>query len=173
MKNISKVVLLPVITIVAVSLSYNTWAGDGVKSGAVIPEQRFSVGTGAETDCVIDSLTKLMWVKSPPISIMNWADASAYAGSLTLCGYSDWRLPSLNELEGLLKAAPSQGGPSPADFLNSQGFSNVQDYYWSSDASVDFPACCTRAVNMKDRRLVSHSDRQRHKHSVWSVRNMQ
>lgn len=34
-------------------------------AGVVWPSPRFTVGTGAEADCVTDNLTGLMWVKSP------------------------------------------------------------------------------------------------------------
>lgn len=61
----------------------------------------FTVGTGAEADCVTDNLTGLMWVKSPDSIGRQWDDAVTYARDLSLCGYTDWRLPTKKELSSL------------------------------------------------------------------------
>jgi hypothetical protein len=70
-----------------------------------------------------------MWVKTPDSITRTWANALTYANGLSLCGYDDWRLPNVNELESLLNAEQAD----TAAWLNTQGFSNVQaSYYWSS-----------------------------------------
>jgi sugar lactone lactonase YvrE len=100
-------------------------------AGAVWPDPRFIVGTGSQTDCVTDALTGLMWSRNgnPVNGKMNWSDAIDYANGFTLCGYSDWRLPNVNEMESLIHI----GRQNMADWLNTQVFSNVQaDGYWSS-----------------------------------------
>jgi hypothetical protein len=65
---------------------------------------------------------------------MTWYSAIDYANNHTLCGYSDWRLPNVNELESLVNADVS----NTATWLNGQGFTNVQafGYYWSSTTSA-------------------------------------
>jgi len=110
-----------------------TCAGTGqdgeLKKGVAWPSQRFTVGTGTEAGCVTDNLTGLMWVKSPDSTLRTWANALTYANGLSLCGYTDWRLPSVNELESLINAEEA----NTATWLNTQGFSDVQsDGYWSS-----------------------------------------
>ena len=46
---------------------------------------------------------------------MDWNDAVSYCNNLTECGYSDWRLPNINELRTLIKNCPgSQTGGSCA-----------------------------------------------------------
>ena len=111
----------------AVIACANTGQDGDLKKGVTWPSPRFTVdGTG---DCVTDNLTGLMWVKNPDSTLRNWASAMTYANNLTLCGYDDWRLPNVNELESLLNAEQA----NTATWLNTQGFSNVQaDYYWSS-----------------------------------------
>jgi len=120
-----------------------TFAGTGqdaaLKMGVSWPQPRFVVGTGAEEDCVTDSLTGLMWVKSPDSSQIAWVDALAIAKGLFLCGHSDWRLPNVNELESLTHAGYFEescgGAPCAcnAAWLVSQGFSGMSPSgYWTS-----------------------------------------
>ena len=107
-----------------------TTGQDGdLKKGVAWPSPRFTVdGTGL---CVTDNLTGLMWVRTPDSTLRTWANAMTYANGLSICGYDDWRLPNVNELESLINAEQA----NTATWLNnpSQGFSNVQAYYyWSS-----------------------------------------
>ena len=74
-----------------------------------------------------------MWVKSPDSITRTWYQAIDYANGLSLCGYTDWRLPNVNELESLINADV----PNTATWLNTQGFTNVQsNYYWSSSTGA-------------------------------------
>lgn len=117
---------------------YATGDDGDLQEGVAWPTSRFTVGTGATAACVTDNLTGLIWVKTPDSALRTWQAAIDYAKGLTLCGYTDWRLPSIVELESLVNAEAA----NPAAWLNTQGFSNVQpDYYWSGttyavDASV-------------------------------------
>ena len=101
------------------------------------PDPRFT----SSGDCVTDNLTGLMWPKNAnlPNGTMNWRGAIDYVASLNsgagLCGYHDWRLPNINELESLVNA----GVVHLNTWLSSQGFSNVQStQYWSSTTSAGF-----------------------------------
>lgn len=113
-----------------------------VTSGALTPSTRFVSGTGAEVNCVTDTLTGLMWIKSPSSNSMNWQSAldsiaSANAGA-GYCGHHDWYLPTVNDLTSLVNDGFIGGNKYQSEWLASQGFSNVQaSYYWSSgtDAS--------------------------------------
>lgn len=49
----------------------------------------------------VDPATGLEWQCVSP-GLMTWDEAMAYAGSLSLAGRSDWRLPAVQELESLL-----------------------------------------------------------------------
>jgi Protein of unknown function (DUF1566) len=106
-----------------------------LKAGVAWPSPRFVVGTGATAACVTDNLTGLMWVGAPSVSVDTWANALTSANDLTLCGFSDWRLPNINELESLVNSEVA----NQAAFLNAQGFSSVQaSSYWSSSSYTDF-----------------------------------
>lgn len=97
------------------------------RAGVAWPAPRFSVD--ATGDCLIDNLTRLMWVRSPEINSMTWRQALDLANNLTVCNTSDWRLPNINELESMLNLDAAD----QAVFLNSEGFSGIQaSGYWTS-----------------------------------------
>ncbi len=106
--------------------SYRTGDDGDLEMGVAWHNPRFTING----DCVTDNLTGLMWPKNGNLAgYMSWYSAIDYANNLTLCGYSDWRLPNVNELESLVNA----GEPDTAAWLNTQGFINVQSGgYWSS-----------------------------------------
>jgi hypothetical protein len=83
-----------------------------------------------------DPQTGLQWARNgniPGIK-MQWEEAMRWAKNLNYAGYNDWRLPTDNELRTVL----NRGGNSPAEWLNANGFRNVQDdIYWSSQIKVD------------------------------------
>jgi hypothetical protein len=101
-----------------------------IRTGAVWPIQRFIVGTGSEAECITDTLTGLMWARSPLSTKRTWGPAITYANDLVLCGHSDWRIPNMNEIESLVNTDE----PDQAIWLSSQAFTNVMktDNYWSS-----------------------------------------
>lgn len=104
--------------------SYATGDDGDLQKGIAWPNPRFTVGIGAEADCVTDNLTGLMWAKIPSAGQRTWASALTYAG-----GFSDWRLPNVNELASLINAEQA----NIATWLNTQGFSDVEaSIYWSS-----------------------------------------
>ncbi|HZX48581.1 MAG TPA: DUF1566 domain-containing protein [Nitrospirota bacterium] len=104
-----------------------------IQAGTHWPSPRFSVSTDGY--CVTDNLTGLMWVRSPESVVKAWQGALDYASGLNLCGYTDWRLPNVNELWSLINA-----GQSTYSWLNTQGFNNVRFFdYWSSTSVAQYP----------------------------------
>lgn len=112
-------------------------ADDGaLQAGFAWPSTRF---TNPASYLVVDQLTGLMWTtdgNTPGSATCSmdgtWQGALDYIACLNTniyLGYSDWRLPNVNELESLINA----GQTDSSSWLNSQGFSNVQgNPYWSS-----------------------------------------
>ena len=103
-----------------------------IGGGVVWPAPRFTVNG----DCVTDGLTGLVWAKKPmgtiavPVRTWNWQQALDEVKNLTLCGYGDWRLPNVNELESLVNA----NEPITTSWLESQGFTDLSwnSTYWTS-----------------------------------------
>lgn len=81
-------------------------------------------------DCVTDSLTGLIWLKSPDLTARTWGGALAHVGTMSYCGSTDWRLPNIHELESLVNL----GQNGSASWLNQQnGFVGIASgKYWSS-----------------------------------------
>ena len=89
---------------------------------------------------VTDNNTMLMWQKQDDGNTYNWYQASGtydainnpasqnVCGSLTLGGYSDWRLPAKKELMNIVDYAIPYPGPT----INITYFPNTQAVYWSS-----------------------------------------
>ncbi|MCP5499947.1 MAG: DUF1566 domain-containing protein [Leptospiraceae bacterium] len=62
-----------------------------------------------------------------------WVNALGYCESLTLGGYSDWRLPNLNELKSIIDYSVSA-----APYINSSFFpGTVAGNYWSSSTAIN------------------------------------
>jgi hypothetical protein len=121
-----------------------------------------------------DSLTGLMWTKDANLSggYNTWQQALDYvagmnAGTYPNLGYSDWRLPNVNELESLINANEANN----ATWLTTQGFTNVQaSIYWSSTSLASIPAC---ACFVEMWYGGSYFDDKSYDHYVWPVRSGQ
>ena len=100
--------------------------------GDELPIGTFSietVGIGENTvEIVADSTTGLMWQKSYEKE-KTWEEALSYCETLTDGGFTDWRLPNLNEIISLSNFDESE--PATA-------FPGMPDnaYFWSSTTSV-------------------------------------
>jgi len=107
-------------------------------AGVIWPNPRFVSGTGTEADCMVDTLTGLMWPKNGNLSggTATWHGAFDIVDLLNLCGHNDWRLPNVVELRSLI----NDEEPT-VTWLSAQGFNNVLTaFYWSSSTYVKTPS---------------------------------
>ena len=63
---------------------------------------------------VTDSATGLMWQQAD-MSGLDWEDALAYADTLTVGGYDDWRLPNVKELQSIVDYTHAPSAVDEAD----------------------------------------------------------
>ena len=83
-------------------------------------------------EVVVDKSTNLMWQDDNDVKSITktWVEAINYCENLTLGGYTDWRLPNINELKSIVDYTKAE----PA--ISSE-FSNVALVgYWSSSSIV-------------------------------------
>ena len=116
-----------------------------LQEGVVWPSPRF---TNNSDGTITDKLTGLMWTQNantpgPACSpggaqpFETWQGALTYVACLNTniyLGYTDWRLPNVNELNSLVNSSQVD----MADWLNSVGFSGVwiTDYWSSTPATI-------------------------------------
>ncbi len=85
-------------------------------------------------EVVVDNVTNLMWQDNNDSKTVtkNWSDAVNYCEELSLGGYSDWRLPSIDEL---MSITDKERYSSSIDST----FQNVvSDDYWSSTTGASY-----------------------------------
>ena len=110
--------------------SYQTGDDGYYEKGTTWPSPRFTVQ--ANTNCVLDNLTGLIWTRNASLSYTTWSNAIVYCEGLDYGGQTDWRLPNRFELESLLDLSRSTPPlPSGHPFTGVAG-----DFYWSSSMST-------------------------------------
>jgi hypothetical protein len=149
----------------------NTGQDGEDRAGISWPSPRFIV-TGQSEECIMDNLTGLMWAKNANLDGATiWADALSDIASLNnsggLCGYTDWRLPNINEIESLVNPGESSGA---AQWLNAQGFTNVQsNHYWSS-TTYAVNSSYKWSLNMADGEVYRMEESKAFPLGIWPVR---
>ena len=89
---------------------------------------------------VADSKTGLIW-SLEETTRMTWKKAQAHCASLTLLGFTDWRLPTCDELLTLV----DRTRVSPA--IDVEFFPDCKsDWYWSSTSYAGSPGDCAWLV---------------------------
>ncbi len=95
---------------------------------------------------VLDTKTNLMWAAKDNGSALSWPNAASYCESSRGGGYSDWRLPTRDELVGLYDAAKSYKLTAAAKDVRAGGPNDVSEVHltklihltgssaWTSDA---------------------------------------
>ena len=131
-------------------------------------DQSSDCDSNSSTDTVTDNLTGLMWARDGnlPNGSMTWYPAIDYANNLNLCGYSDWWIPNVNELESLVNADQ----PDTATWLNTQGFNSVQSSMYLSSTTYAINTNTAWGVGMQDGFVDSSVSKNSSTLYMWPVR---
>lgn len=124
-----------------ITVSYRAGDDGALHKGWPWPTPRFTVQ--ANTNCVLDNLTGLMWTRNANLAgTMTWTNAILYCSNMNAgagtYGYKDWRLPNVLELLSLVDY--SRSGPAlcstdgTGQWTPGDPFNNVVSAaYWTSD----------------------------------------
>lgn len=161
----------------------NTGQDGELQKGVAWPDPRFTNAdnsTPINGYVVVDKLTGLMWTKDnnapgpvacTPVVTKTWQDALDYVACLNIncyLGYSDWRLPDVNELESLVNV----GQANAATWLQTSGFTYAPyGNYWSS-TSVAHNAIYAWVVDIYDGYVLDQEEKTLNFY-VWPVRGGQ
>jgi len=129
----------------------------------------------SQTAIAIDATPGLQWAQDAGGQQMTWDEANDYVRKLRLGGYSDWRLPTKEELESLLSYCESKGIlvklGGCVEYYNKIGFKNVRfGHYWSSTSGANDQDVAW-VVNM--RKGFMFTDNKSISFYVWPVRSGQ
>jgi hypothetical protein len=100
--------------------------------------------TSSGTLTVYDSLQDITWTKDANLSgITSWDTAVAWANNLDYAGYTDWVLPTIDQL--ITQFSTNLGEARDSSIADSHNanynlFTNVQSYhYWSGSEYAPYP----------------------------------
>jgi hypothetical protein len=79
-----------------------------------------------------DPATHLIWAASDNGKNVTWPEANNYCSSLNLAGYSNWRLPTIDELAGIYDETQDVNG------WHIKGGIRITEMVWSSEAQGDY-----------------------------------
>jgi hypothetical protein len=89
-------------------------------------QQELTISLRPSRDYWIDSATKLIWTAADNGSGLSWGQALRYCRELTLAGFKDWKLPSIDDLQGLFDKTRNQGG------YRGKGPIRLTGWHWSA-----------------------------------------
>jgi hypothetical protein len=119
----------------------------------------------------VDPDTRLMWTAADNGSGLSWIQAQRYCRDLTLAGFHNWKLPSIDDLQGLVG-----GADSPAAYrikapikLTGWEWSRTPGKQDGEGWALDFGDGARASVAAGDSGLnralcVRHGDREKEKH---------
>jgi len=82
---------------------------------------------------VLDTKTNLMWAAKDNGRDINWANAKSYCENYHGGGYTDWRMPSLQELTGLYDGAKTYAANCGFDVHLTELIRLTCSFVWTSD----------------------------------------
>jgi hypothetical protein len=93
--------------------------------------------TAYDNETVLDTQTNLMWAAKDNGDNINWANAKSYCENYRGGGYTDWRMPTQDELAGL--------------YVSSKGYKATQrNYNVKLTELIQLSACCPWANETRE-----------------------
>ena len=138
-----------------------------ILAGVTWPDPRFEIDRTLA--CITDNLTGLTWTRNTrSLSALSWELAVVNLRTIVFdCGYNDWRIPNVNELQSLINAEQ----PDNVSWLEQQGFifPFITDLsYWTSTSSAINPTINAWVVDMVDGSVFR--DNKGFTYLLWPVR---
>lgn len=72
--------------------------------------QQLTISLGASLGFWVDPASKLTWTANDNGSGLSWSQAQRYCRELTLAGFRDWALPSIDDLQEVSQATANDNG---------------------------------------------------------------
>ncbi|HJP18010.1 MAG TPA: DUF1566 domain-containing protein [Nitrospinota bacterium] len=137
----SYALFIPLISILFLSLSFS---GEAVKGKSSQDGRYVDNGDGTVTDY----RTELMWTQKDSYADLgecrNWYKSEKYVSKLKTGGYTDWRMPTVEELKTIFEKSKSntnyRGAPSRLDPIFAP---RGAWWYWVSNT---VGPCCARGI---------------------------
>jgi hypothetical protein len=149
--------------------------------GKLLPTPRFTVQ--AETNCVVDNLTGLMWTHHASMNgtnLLTWKEAIAFCKDLDYGGHKDWRLPQIREFYSIMNTNYTRpmlsNTEGNAKWKEGDPFKGVKEYdkggvcyYWTTTTTVGEPAGAWLVTFFSG--SISQESEATGKGNIWPVRD--
>ena len=81
---------------------------------------------------ITDTSTGLMWQQVTGLGTYSWAQALSYCENLTHASHSDWRLPTIKELDSIVDLTRSEPAINTTFYPDT-----ISSFYWASTTGVN------------------------------------
>jgi len=98
-----------------------------------------------ENETVLDTKTKLMWAAKDNGNTVNWSDAKSYCENYRGGGYTDWRMPTQDELAGLYDETKTYKADNGKTFHLTKLIHLTSFVVWASEGSASTDRTATSA----------------------------
>jgi hypothetical protein len=133
-----------VVAIMAAGILMGTFiTAKSVTAGEKARDGRFIAN---DNGTVLDTKTKLMWAAKDNGKTVKWEDANSYCESYRGGGYTDWRMPTANELAGLYDEAKSYTAENGKTVHLTKLIHLTSFVVWSSESRPAFNSTPTSAI---------------------------
>ena len=97
--------------------------------------QSFTIQTISGQNIVVDNNTGLIWQQTISTTKQNWSNAGSYCSALIYAGYSDWRVPTPQELLTIVDNSKYKPATNTTYFPKTP--SSDDAIFWSSSTQVN------------------------------------